>query len=215
MTKAHEMMNWLRRCLALAGVMALSACTALAPPPVARTIYDLGMPATGGDRLPAWMPASVEVGAPSWLANASMQYRRDYLGLASREAYAGSGWAGAPAEMLTRFLSSRLAAAGAQATRCRLRLELDEFVQVFGTPASSHSDIRARAALVATRDGRPLARHVLAVAVEADGADARAGVAAHRGAVQRLTDELIVWMNGLGGDPRVVDACRGADTAQR
>lgn len=215
MTKAHEMMNWFHRCSALAGVMVLSACSALAPPPVARTVYDLGAPATEGDKLPTWMPATVEVGAPSWLSNPSMQYRRDYLGLASREAYAGSGWAGTPAEMLTRFLSARLAAAGAQATRCRLRLELDEFVQVFDAPASSRSDIRTRAALVATRDGRPLARHVLAVTLEADGADARAGVAAHRAAVRRLSDELIVWMVGLGGDQQAVDACRGVDPAQR
>lgn len=209
------MMNWIRRGLLVAAATTLSACTALAPPPVAQTVYDLGVPIDAERKAAGWMPASVEVGAPSWLANSSMQYRRDYLGLASREAYADSRWAGAPAEMLTRYLSSRLAMDGAQATRCRMRLELDEFVQAFDAPATSRADIRVRAALLATRDGRPLARHVISVEVAADGADARTGVRAHRDAVHRLADELIVWMDGLSGDARVVNACRGTESAQR
>lgn len=211
----HEMMIWIRRGLLLAAATTLCACTALAPPPVAQTVYDLGVPRGAQRKVAGWMPATVEVGAPSWLANSSMQYRRDYLGLASREAYADSRWAGAPGEMLTRFLSSRLATDGAQATRCRLRVELDEFVQVFDAPAASRAAMRTRVALLATRDGRPLARHVISVEVAADGADARTGVRAHRDAVHRLADELIVWMDGLSGDARVVSACRGTESAQR
>lgn len=215
MTMTHNIMNWLRHCWVFAGAVALSACSILPPPPVAPTVYDLGAPVTQERKLPAWMPAIVEVGAPSWLSNASMQYRRDYLGLASREAYTGSSWAGAPAEMMTRFLSSQLAMGGAQATRCRLRVELDEFVQAFDTPVTSRSDIRTRVALLATRDSRPLSRHVIAVTIAADGADVRAGVAAHRRAAHRLADELVAWMDGLSGDSYVVDVCRGTEPAQR
>lgn len=214
-TMARDRMNWLYRCLTLAGVAALSACTALAPPPEAQTVYDLGGATAAERTLPAWMPANAEVGAPSWLSTTAMQYRRDYLGLASREAYAHSRWAGAPAEMLTRFLSARLAMGGAQATRCQIRMELDEFAQVFDAPASNRSDIRTRVALIAMRDGRTLSRHVIAVTIEVDGADARAGVTAHRRAAHRLADELIVWMDGLSSDHHVVDACRSMASVQR
>jgi cholesterol transport system auxiliary component len=209
------MMTRLRSLLLLVAISALGACSALAPPPVAQTVYDLGAPRDLERKVQGWMPANVEVSAPSWLANSSMQYRRDYLGLASREAYADSRWAGAPAEMLTRFLSSLLTKEGAQATRCRLRVELDEFVQVFEAPAASRAAIRARLALLATRDGQSLARHALSVEVAADGADARGGVRAHRDAVHRLADELIVWMDGLSSDDYVVSACQGKESTQR
>jgi cholesterol transport system auxiliary component len=205
-------MNFLHRGLPLCLIVVLTGCTALIRAPTAFSIYDLGRIDAAAEAPHAIVPAAVEVRAPSWLATPAMQYRLDYLTPASREAYAESRWAGHPAEMLQRLLTTMLVDGAPSAGSCRLRIELDEFVQTFETAEASQAEVVARALLVGARDEAVLARGVFSISVPAPAADARGGVRAHRDAVMLLGRDLATWLDSLDGahapDARIGERCR-------
>lgn len=167
--------------------------------------FDLGTAAL------VWRPAevalgSVEVTAPSWLAGTALQYRLLYADPLRRQAYNESRWAAPPAELIERALNRQPGAA----TGCRLRLELDELVQVFDAPAASRVLLEARAALATPRGDAVLARQAFAVARPASGADARGGVEAAAAAVQELAAGLGAWLARTAREtPDLASRCRG------
>ncbi len=178
---------------------ALAACNTLITAPTAFHVFDLGR-APSVATTQGITPSSIEVRAPSWLASSAMQYRLDYLEPASRESFAESRWAGAPADLLQHQLSSALIGQDSVVPGpCRIRVELDEFVQGFDSETDSHAIVAARATLVSSRDDAPLARRAFEVRVAAPMPDARGGVQAHREAVRRLAEELIHWLASLDG----------------
>lgn len=134
--------------------------------------------------------ATVDVGAPSWLAGGAMQYRLLTADPVRRREYADSRWAAPPAELLRRSLERRLA--GAAGGRCRLAVELDEFIQEFESPASSSVALAARATLLAGPDG--VAARSFGWRTPAPSPDARGGVAAAAKSASRLGDELAAWI---------------------
>ena len=75
---------------------------------------------------------------------------------------------------------------------CRLRIELDDLVQVFDKPGSSRLVLDARATLYGTQQS-VLARRSLSLS-QAAGADARSGVAASGALVDALSRELQGWV---------------------
>lgn len=153
-------------------------------------VFDFGAPAGGW---PAPALRKLDVAAPSWLGTSAMQYRLAYTDAARRRAYVDSRWAAPPAELLERSLRRRAVDAAAQpASSCRLRLELDEFVQVFDTAQASRQLLAVRARLL-SRGEQPLAARSFTVERPA-GADARGGVAATAAAVQELGDQLAAWL---------------------
>jgi cholesterol transport system auxiliary component len=182
--------------------VALGACGNLAGrSDIRQTFYDLG-PSQQHATAAAAIPARIEVRAPSWLSNATMQYRLDYQQPAPRMAFSESRWASPPAEMLERKLARALtadspAAAGEHVTRngCRLRIELDEFSQVFDTPQSSHATIVARAELLPPRGDAAIARHLVTLREATPSPDAKGGVVGHQRASDRLTRELGTWLS--------------------
>jgi cholesterol transport system auxiliary component len=137
----------------------------------------------------------VDVAAPSWLGTAAMQYRLDYSDAARRHAYADSRWAAPPPELLEQALRRRaLAAAGSgERSGCRLRVDLDEFVQAFDAAQSSRVVLAVRATLL-SRGEQPLASRAFALERPAASADARGGVAAAAVAVQGLASDLAGWI---------------------
>jgi cholesterol transport system auxiliary component len=205
-------MSFLHRVLSLCLIALLTGCAALVRTPTAFSVYDLGRIDAAAKAPQAIVPAAVEVRSPSWLATSAMQYRLDYLTPASREAYAESRWAGHPAEMVQRLLTMMLVDGAESAGSCRLRIELDEFVQTFETAEASQVEVVARALLVGARDETVLARRVFAISVPAPAADARGGVQAHRDAVTLLGRDLAAWLDGLNGahapDARIGERCR-------
>lgn len=205
-------MSFLHRVLPLCLIALLTGCTALVRPPSAFSIYDLGRIDAASEAPRVIVPATVEVRSPSWLATSAMHYRLDYLTPASREAYAESRWAGHPAEMVQRLLTMMLVDGAESAGSCRLRIELDEFVQAFETVEASQVEVVARALLVGARDETVLARRVFAISVPAPAADARGGVQAHREAVTLLGRDLAAWLDSLNGayasDARIGERCR-------
>lgn len=163
------------------------ALTAL-PPQAAR--YDLGLPAPQktGENEVRRAAAAVEVQAPSWLRGQAMQYRLAYREENRRHAYAESRWAADPGEMIALALERALAGGPA----CRLRLSLDEFIQVFESPESSHTLLLIRAE-TRGESGNAVRRDFL-IREEAPSPDAAGGVAAQRAALSRLTTEVTEWL---------------------
>lgn len=141
-----------------------------------------------------------------------MQYRLDFRQPTSREVFAESRWAGHPSEMLQRQLVATLGTGGAPNGLCRLRIDLDEFIQRFESMDSSASELVVRASLLAPREETVLARERFVMVTPTTTADAAGGVLAHRQGAGRLTHALASWLDALdgGGAPglNVQERCR-------
>jgi cholesterol transport system auxiliary component len=175
--------------------LTLAACSAGAVRQVDVSRYDLGplaLPLAADSGV-----AAVEVIAPSWLGSDGMEYRLAYADAGRRLEYAESRWAAPPAELLRQGLQRQLAGAG----RCRLRLDLDEFVQVFDSPQAGRLVLESRATLFAGQE--VVARKLVAVSPATPSADAKGGVAAAAAAVRTLGDELAAWLVAYA------ERCRG------
>lgn len=138
---------------------------------------------------PGYGVADVEVSAPTWLATGAMQYRLNYADRARRFDYADSRWVAPAPELLSQALDRRLA--GPTGGRCRLRIELDEFIQVFETPTSSKIVLAGRAILNGSAE---IGRRSFSFAQAAATPDASGGVTAATTVVKTLGDELAAWI---------------------
>jgi len=151
------------------------------------------------------MLRQIEVQAPSWLDTPAMQYRLSYADRTRREAYAASSWAAPPAQLLEHKLRQRLSGGTGsmpvQAGGCRLRVDLDEFVQDFARPENSQAIIEARVSLLAPRSDSLLARQHFRV-VQPAGGDAPSGVVAMESAARRFGDEIENWLSQNSSETR-------------
>ena len=184
-----------RTCVVLGVALALGACSGidLRPPPMA--LYELGVAPSSS--LPAnLVPAQVMLSAAPWLSATAMHYRLSWLDPSRRRAYAESRWVSAPADMLGLTLDRGLAV-GAGGLHCRVRVDLDEFVQVFDSSTQSHVEMIVRVALLPARSEAALARIEFRITETAPSADAAGGVSAHRSAAQRLVNEISTWLVAL------------------
>lgn len=180
-------------------VLHLAGCAGLPRAPQPAESYDLGP--GQAPRLGSAMVGAVQVQAPSWLRTGAMQYRLSYASANQRGSYLHSRWAAPPAELLAGLLNRSLTGAG----RCRLELDLDEFIQDYAAADRGDGVIEARARL--RGDGMLLADRSFSLRLPAPSPDAPGGVAAlSRGSLQ-LTAEAGTWLTGLEGEARVRDAC--------
>ena len=181
--------------LALCLALTLGACTGLDLRPAPMALYDLGV--TPSQSLPTGLaPAQVRLRAAPWLSATAMHYRLSWLDPSRRRAYAESRWVSAPADMLGLALDRGLAV-GAGGLHCRVRVELDEFVQVFDSSTQSHVQLIVRVTLLPARSAAALARTEFRITETAPSADAAGGVSAHRSAAQRLVNEISTWLVAL------------------
>lgn len=188
-------MSMMRGLLGLTSALLLGACV---PNNVRQddvALFDLG------DAPVAWnapLLIGVDVLAPSWLGTPAMQYRLAYAEAAAtrRRAFAENRWAAPPAELIEQALRRRaMAAAGREdALGCRLRIDLDEFVQIFDAVRSSRVVLSLRASL-ASRNNDVVATRAFSLERAAASADAAGGVTAATAAVQGLTGELAAWIS--------------------
>ncbi|MDD5297159.1 MAG: ABC-type transport auxiliary lipoprotein family protein [Rhodocyclaceae bacterium] len=182
-------------------VSLLVGCAGHSPlPEVAE--YGLPAPATGASSL----LRTVEISGASWLAGKGIPYRLAYADPDRRAVYANSLWLAPPAEMLERLLGRSLAGEGKSAPGvCRLRIELDEFQQVFDTPQGSRGELALRATLLA-QGGAPLGRRSFSLSRPAGSPDAQGGVRALGLAAGDVSVSLRQWLDGQA--PEVAQACR-------
>ena len=187
--------------LALAGL--LVAC---GTPPVARqTVYDFGPGALQALPAAAGQTAIVllEVEAPPALDGTALLYRLGYHDAQQLQPYALARWSMPPAQLLRQRARDQLGQQravlsmtdGGAAQALVLRLELEEFSQLFDTPAHSQALVRVRATLSQTgAKGHVLAQTTLVQQSLARSADAAGGAQALSRASDALVLQLDQWL---------------------
>ncbi len=185
----------------------LSGCAALPDKPVRPTVYDFGpgesasSPGAGAaGTLAALTLADIE--APAALDGTAMLYRLAYADVQQLRLYAQARWSMAPAQLVRQRLREQLGRhrvvlnTGETGAAVTLRLELEEFSQVFETPARSSGLVRLRATLIDEADGRgrPRAQRSFAVERSASSADAPGGVRALTAATDAAIAEIANWL---------------------
>ncbi|HTJ97408.1 MAG TPA: hypothetical protein VL381_08050, partial [Rhodocyclaceae bacterium] len=115
------------RALLMVVMVCLTACAG-GPAKSDLIYYDLG---AATEVLPTPL-RGLDVVPSSWLASNAMYYRLAYVDGNRREHFANTRWTAQPAELLgVRLHQSLIANAEKTALTCRMRIELDDFVQVF------------------------------------------------------------------------------------
>ena len=184
--------------------LTLGACSLGPEKKDAATTYDFGAlptPVAGQARIRASLLVH-SVAAPIWLESNSIVYRLNYQDAAQRLAYANSRWAAPAAALQTQRLRAQLAASsdagilgvadGARADYA-LRIELEEFSQVFDSANASRAVIIARASIVNVARRTLHAQKTFTVEKPAPGANAEGGVRALTVASGELIDAVVAW----------------------
>jgi cholesterol transport system auxiliary component len=181
---------------AAALAVALTACSVVPPAPPLPALFDFGIaPALAA---PAGAPGTVQVSAPPWLDGTAMLYRLAYGDASRLASYRDSRWAAPPAALLQERLKQRLARAAGAGSASTLRVEVEEFCQVFETPTSSRATVRVRAALLEAGTGRVLRQQAFAEEVAATTADAPGGARALVQASDAALARVIDWAAAAG-----------------
>ena len=181
----------------------LTACSLGAPKEEA-TAYDLGAaPAAEVAKLrikPSLLVHSVA--APSWLDSYAIVYRLNYQDPSRQLSYANSRWAAPAGALITQRLRTQLAlvsdggivnlADGARAEYA-LRVELEEFNQVFDSTQASRGVAVARASLINVSRRSLVAQKTFTAEKPAGSANAEGGVRALAGASGELVDAIVAW----------------------
>ena len=185
--------------LALALACAGCSFTPAPTPPVAQ--FDFGPVPAGNPTQTLRHPLVIyDVSAPAWLDSPSIYYRLAYEDAARPQAYADSRWVASPAELIATRLRGRLAASGkggivhpADGARASyaLRVELNEFTQVFDAPGQSRAVVRMRASVLGSR--ALIAQKNFNVERSVGTPDAEGGVRALIAASDEALDQLVAW----------------------
>jgi cholesterol transport system auxiliary component len=197
------MKNIHHRFLSLAFILLLGACAALPHAPAIR--YDLGpLPAQGAATLPTLPPlALAPIVAPPGLESAQMMYRLAYANGQQPRPYANSRWSAPPAELFAQRLKARIGQAGGAVLAPSdgalnvpvVRIDMDDFAQVFDSPSHSTARLALR---VTVLDGRTLLAHRSFVRrLPASGTDADAGARALADASDATIADIMGWLAGL------------------
>ena len=200
----HQTIPTLRLAAALLLAAAFSACST---PPARVTVYDFGPGATSvpvANRMAPLPPLVLtDVEAPAAFEGSALLYRLGYADAQQLRPYAQARWTMAPAQLLRQRLRALLGQrrsvfapidAPAPGT-LTLRVELEEFSQLFDSPDSSQALVRVRATV--GRSGfpaRPLAQTTLVAQQSAASADAAGGARALAQASDALVLQLDTWL---------------------
>ncbi|MGE5770211.1 MAG: ABC-type transport auxiliary lipoprotein family protein [Betaproteobacteria bacterium] len=164
----------------------------------APVIYDFGAPAARLADAGALEGYALEVRAPLWFDSLGITYRLAYADPSRLRDYTRARWAGPPAQLIQQRLMQRLMLVphGQARTQCVLRIEIDEFSQVFDTANSSRGVLQGRLVVLDRQRGR-LAAEDVKIEKPAASADAPGGVAALIATVDHLAGQLPGWVDSL------------------
>ncbi len=182
----------------------LAACSIGPAAKDAPATYDLGAPRNySGEQIKIRHGVLVySVAAPSWLDSQAIVYRLNYQDAARQQSYANSRWAAPPAALLTQRLRSRLAAASnggiinvADSARAdyTLRIELEDFSQVFDAADASRAVVVARASIVNLAKRTLHAQKSFTLERAAASPNAEGGVRALAAAGDELIEAVVAW----------------------
>lgn len=183
----------------------LPGCSSLPSAPVRPVVYDFGPGAlTASARTNPALPPIVlqEVKTPPALDSAAVLYRLAYSDAQQLRPYAQARWSMPPAQLvrqrLRESLSLRRAVVdpGESSVPLTLRVELQEFSQLFDTAQNSSGLVRLRATLIEVKGGadRLVAQQVFVVQRPAASPDAPGGVRALMAATDAAIEEIGAWL---------------------
>lgn len=190
----------------------LAACSALPDKPVAPTLYDFGPPpAAAAAAAPTGPPLVLEdVEVAGSFEGSGLMYRLAYADANRVQPYAYARWSAPAAQLLRQRVGEVLARerpvldASAAASLARrgaaapqvLRLELQEFSQVFASPQESRGVVRVRASLLENAPGgeRLAAQRSFSVESPAPTPDAAGGVKALTAATDAAARQVVEWL---------------------
>jgi cholesterol transport system auxiliary component len=185
---------------ALALLLALGVLSGCAGTPSALSDirYDFGPatpPATSGT-----MPAVkvLDVSAPDPLNSDRLNYRLNYADAHQLASYANSHWTMPPSQLLTQRLRTALSSRGTVLTGADgvrapvLRIDLQEFEQVFDGRDESHGAVTARVTLL--QDGKVLGQRTFIARAPASSSDAAGGARALAAASDDLVVQVAAWL---------------------
>lgn len=183
------------------GALLMTACSGGVRTSAPIAVYDFGLPASASASHAVWSKIAVEVKSPPWFESLPIDYRLAYDEPLKLREYSESRWAGAPADLLAQRLRQQLglaAANGNTAVDCLLRIDLQEFSQVFDSEQTSRGVLRAQASLIGKRQvlaERPFgSEHAVATP------NAQGGARALVAAATDLGRQLDVWLKDLEQD---------------
>ena len=197
----------------------LAGCSALPEPPPRATIYDFGPGAVQAVAVQPGAPLAPLVlldvgGAVAAEGSSALLYRLAYANAQQLRPYGQARWSQPPAALLQQALRERLGrerivlfanqAAVQQPDQGRLpsvlRVQLEEFSQVFSSAKDSAGVVRLRAVLAdAGMTGETLvAQRLFTAQRPAVSADAAGGARALAEASAQLADELAAWVQQQG-----------------
>jgi cholesterol transport system auxiliary component len=183
----------------------LPGCSSLPTAPMRPAVYDFGPGAlmASPTTRPVLPPIVLqEVEAPPALDSAAVLYRLAYADVQQLRPYSQARWSMPPAQLVRQRLRESLSLEravvnpGESSVPLALRVELQEFSQLFDTAQASSGLVRLRATLVEAKGGadRLVAQKVFVVQRPAVSADAPGGVRALKAATDAAVDEIGAWL---------------------
>lgn len=194
----------MNKSLMVIAAILLSGCSILpSDKPKDIATYDLGIfsPPTSQTTLASHILVPA-VEAPQWLEGPGIYYRLGYQNSARLQPYANSRWVAAPASLITLRLRQRFAHASSKGATTPddisradyvLRVQVEEFSQVFDTPTGSTAIVRMTANLIGAKDRLLVAQKSFSVNRAATTADAAGGVRALSEAVDETINQILEW----------------------
>ncbi|HWQ95690.1 MAG TPA: PqiC family protein [Gammaproteobacteria bacterium] len=187
-------------------LLMLNGCSILPKDDASIVTYDFGLPRQNAPDQTTRIADRLEVSpvtAPSWLDSPAILYRLAYHNAARLDSYADSRWAAPPAALITLRLRQALPTASdtpkvnptpQNDPPNRLRVDLEEFSQVFDAPQSSRVLLRAHVTLTQKNEQTPLRERTFSLERQAQTPDAAGAVSALRQASDELIDAVLNWL---------------------
>ena len=202
--------------IAVALAWGLVACASVTPDkPVRATLYDFG-PGPTSVSAPATTQAAIvlpDLESSTALESSALLYRLGYADAYQLHPYAHARWSATPPQLVRLRLRELLgrdravldptefaALARSSGTMPRtLRIELEEFSQVFDSPTQSFGVVRLRATVMDNTPGgeRLIGQRVFAQRQSAPTADAAGGVRAITAATDAIAQDVSAWIATL------------------
>ncbi|VWD54282.1 ABC transporter [Burkholderia lata] len=169
--------------------------------------YDLGPATSVVTAGPGPALKVLDVAAPDALDSDKFAYRLAYVDAQHVAVYRDSRWIAPPAQLLTQRLRGALSSRGtvlegSDGVRApTLKVDLNEFEQVFDGQSQSHGAVTARATL--TLDGKVLGQRTFVARAPSSTPDAAGGARALATASDQLVSQIAAWvgMQAYAGTP--------------
>ncbi len=188
---------------------ALAGCAMPLPDkPVRPQPYDLGPPLpVAASAAPTGAPLALgSVESSAAIDGSNIVYRLLYSdGGQQPRPYALARWTMSPPQLVSQRLREAFSATrpvvepSSGLGAIELRVEMDDFAQLFESPNASEGVVRLRVTAIAptAKTGRLQGQRTFTVRKPAPTADAAGGVAALRAATDEAVSQIVAWVNGL------------------